>query len=98
VSSAEEGQPLQEKLEKAEHRLGAALGEVCDGGALTGGVRKPDTGELIRIDETLALASEAAKQALALRRRLRADARKTEAGSKSKKGQSGDQPPTERPG
>jgi hypothetical protein len=71
---SEENEPLREKLGKVEHRLEAALGEVCDD-ASGGGIRKPDTGELIKIDETLALASEAAKQAISIRRRLRADAR-----------------------
>jgi hypothetical protein len=71
----EETDPLRGKLEKAEHRLEAALGEVCEDDASVAGVRKPNTGELIRIDETLALASEAAKQAISLRRRLRRDAK-----------------------
>jgi hypothetical protein len=63
-------QPVREKLEKAEHRLEAAMGEVCDDTS-RGGVRKPDTGELIRMDETLTLAAQAAKQAIILRRQLR---------------------------
>ena len=66
----EQNDPLRGKLEKAEHRLEAALGEVCEEPSI-GGVGKPNTGELIRIDETLALASEAAKQAISLRQRLR---------------------------
>jgi hypothetical protein len=66
----EEGNEITDKLDKVEHRLAAALGEVCEDTPVTG-VRKPDTGELIRIDETLALASEAAKQAISLRRQLR---------------------------
>jgi hypothetical protein len=61
---------INDKLGKAEHRLAAAIGEVCDDTSVTG-VGKPDTGELIRIDETLALASEAAKQAISLRRQAR---------------------------
>jgi len=65
--------PLRRKLDQAEQRLEAALGEVCEDPPL-GGVRKPDTGELIRIDETLALASEAAKQAIALRRQAKKNA------------------------
>jgi hypothetical protein len=66
----DENEQVNEKLEKAEHRLAAALGEVCDDSTVTG-VAKPDTGELIRIDETLALAGEAAKQAISLRRQRR---------------------------
>jgi len=62
--------PLRRKLDKVEQRLEAALGEVCEDPSMSG-VRKPNTGELIRIDETLAIASEAAKQAIALRRQAR---------------------------
>ena len=72
--SDEKGQ-LRGKLDQVENRLQAALGEVCEDSSVTG-VRKPDTGELIRIDETLALASSAAKQAIILRRRLRAEGKK----------------------
>jgi hypothetical protein len=67
--------PVRRKLDQAEQRLEAALGEVCEDPPV-GGVRKPDTGELIRIDETLALASEAAKQAIALRRQAKKNATK----------------------
>lgn len=73
--AADETDPVRGKLEQAEHRLQAALGEVCED-LSDSGVRKPDTGELIRIDETLAVASEAAKQAISLRRRLKSDGRK----------------------
>jgi hypothetical protein len=76
--SLDEADELQQKLSKVEHRLEAALGEVCDDTSLTG-VRKPDTGELIRIDETLALAGEAAKQAISLRRQLRKKPKKDSA-------------------
>jgi hypothetical protein len=71
--SGDETAPLREKLENAERRLEAALGEVCEDAAGGGSVRKPTTGELVLIDHTLAVASEAAKQAIALRRRLRAN-------------------------
>ena len=72
---SDEKDELRGKLDQAENRLQAALGEVCDDTPVTG-VRKPDTGELIRIDQTLALASDAAKQAISLRRRLRAEKKK----------------------
>lgn len=72
----EEGNEITEKLDKAEHRLAAALGEVCEDAPVSG-VGKPDTGELIRIDETLALASEAAKQAISLRRQRRKKPKKS---------------------
>lgn len=77
--SPNETDPLRGKLEKAENRLEAALGEVCEDTSVAG-VRAPDTTELIRIDETLALASEAAKQAISLRRRVvESDQKKTRA-------------------
>jgi hypothetical protein len=76
--SSSETDPLRGKIEKAEHRLEAALGEVCEDTGV-GGVRKPNTGELIRIDETLAIASAAAKQAILLRRRQDKDATKGQA-------------------
>jgi hypothetical protein len=74
----DETDPVRGKLEQAENRLEAALGEVCEDTSVTG-VRRPNTGELIRIDETLALASEAAKQAISLRRRLRSNAKSRQA-------------------
>ena len=79
---SEEKNDVRGKLDQAEHRLEAALGEVCDDTSITG-VRKPDTGELIRIDQTLALASDAAKQAISLRRRLRAEKQKGESKGES---------------
>lgn len=60
---------LQPQLEEQEARLSTALGQVCE-------LPPPDklnTGELIRVEETLALATEAAKEAVSLRRKLRAD-------------------------
>lgn len=85
--TSDESDPLHGKLEKAEQRLEAALGEVCEDPSLGGGVRKPDTGELIRIDETLSLASEAAKQAISLRRRLRTGANKGQADGATQPGE-----------
>jgi len=37
-----------------------------------------DTGELIRVEESLALAAEAAKEAVSLRRRMHADRQRTD--------------------
>lgn len=71
----EDKDELRGRLDQAEHRLEAALGEVCEDTSVTG-VRKPNTGELIRIDQTLALASDAAKQAISLRRRLHGEKKK----------------------
>jgi hypothetical protein len=79
--SLEETDPLRGKLERAENRLEAALGEVCEDPSLAG-VGKPNTAELIRIDETLAIASDAAKQAISLRRRVRRDEKASEGNDK----------------
>lgn len=61
-----EGQALQPQLDQAQKALEKALDEAC-------GVdlRRVNTGELIKIDETLAVASKAAKEAVSVRLRLR---------------------------
>ena len=61
-----EREAFQPALEQAQHTLEKALEEAC-------GVdlRRMNTGELIRIDETLAVASKAAKEAVSVRLRLR---------------------------
>lgn len=56
---------LHPELQDAERVLTETLGEVC-----ATRPEQADTGELIRIDETLAIASEAAKKAVSIRRRL----------------------------
>jgi hypothetical protein len=61
--------PLQPKLEQLEVRLESTLEEVCDDVS----VADAETSELIRIEEALAYASEVAKQAISLRRRIIAD-------------------------
>ena len=60
---------VQPKLHEMERRLSSALGEVCE----LPPPEKLNTGELIRVEETLALATAAAKEAVSLRRRMRAD-------------------------
>jgi hypothetical protein len=67
--TADRAAPLRPQLHEMEHRLEEALGEVCRLPAPT----KLNTGELIRVEETLALATEAAKEAVSLRRKIRAD-------------------------
>ena len=62
--------PLKPKLKEAEQQLDRTLEEVC---AAPTDASRLDTGELIRVEETLALAAEAAKEAVSLRRRLKAD-------------------------
>lgn len=61
--------PLRPQLKKAEQQLDQTLAEVCE----TETAARLDTGELIRVEETLALAAEAAKEAVSLRRRMHAD-------------------------
>src|SRR5689334_7447837 len=58
--------PLQPTLERAESRLKSALEEACETD-----VERVDTGELIRVEEVLAIANEAAKEAISVRRRQR---------------------------
>ena len=61
--------PLQPNLEQLEVRLESTLEEVCDDISIS----DAETSELIRIEEALAYASEVAKQAISLRRRIDAD-------------------------
>ena len=61
--------PLQPKLEQLEVRLQSTLEEVCEDVDIGG----TETTELIQIEEALAYASEVAKQAISLRRRIDAD-------------------------
>ena len=69
MSEPSESHPLTPALAETEQKLQLALEEVCDEPV----VESTDTGELIRIEEGLAVASEAAKRAISLRRRIRAD-------------------------
>lgn len=62
--------PLKPQLDEAHETLAQALEEACD----TNEIEKLDTGELIRIEEILSIASDAAKRAVSLKRRLRDDA------------------------
>ena len=57
---------LRPMLRAAEQELELRLHEVCEDQT----VSNESTGELIRLEETLTLAAEAAKQAISLRRRL----------------------------
>jgi len=62
--------PLQPDLREAAETLEKALAEACAAKA----ARDADTGELIKVEEMLALASEAARRAIAIRRKARLDA------------------------
>lgn len=61
--------PLRPQLQRVEQQLDRTLEEVCE----TPLAERLDTGQLIRVEESLALAAEAAKEAVSLRRRLHAD-------------------------
>lgn len=60
---------LEGALNNTELQLQAALDEVCEEVE----VQETPTDELIRIEETLAIACDAAKQAISLRQRIDAD-------------------------
>jgi len=61
---------LQPELREAAETLEQALAEACAAKA----AREADTGELIKVEEMLALASEAARRAIAIRRKARLQA------------------------
>lgn len=61
--------PLERSLVRTETQLQAALDEVCEDVE----IQRTQTDELIRIEETLAIASDAAKQAISIRQRIEAD-------------------------
>jgi hypothetical protein len=67
--------PLVPELREAERLLETTLEEACASPPAT----KADTGELIRVDELLETASDAAKRAISLRRRRGADKAKRSA-------------------
>lgn len=69
MSDDEQHHPLRPALAATELKLQSALEEVCDETV----VQNTDTDELIRIEEALADASEVAKRAISLRRRIGAD-------------------------
>ena len=65
----EDKHPLHPSLRATESKLKEALEEVCEDTE----VHEQDTGELIRIEETLDAAREEAKRAISLRRRIKRD-------------------------
>ena len=65
----EEDHPLRPSLAATELQLQEALEEVCDETV----VQSVETDELIRIEESLSIASEAAKKAISIRQRIDAD-------------------------
>ena len=73
-----EPEQLRPALERAQHELGARLAEACEDHA-------PDesTGQLIKLEELLSDAAQAAKEAISIRRRLSADRRTDAPGTES---------------
>jgi hypothetical protein len=69
VSDHDEHHPLRPTLAATELQLQSALEEVCEETV----IEEAPTDELIRIEETLAVASDAAKRAISLRRRIDSD-------------------------
>jgi hypothetical protein len=65
--------PRRPDLREAAETLEQALTEAC----ATRSAHKADTGELIRVEEMLAVASDAARRAISIRRRARHDAEST---------------------
>ena len=65
---SEGSQSLKPELERAKSTLKTALGEAC-----RADLEHADTGELIHIEEVLAIANEAAKEAISVRRRIRTE-------------------------
>ena len=63
--STHQSEQLQPALERAKATLKTALDTAC-----TTNVERADTGELIRIEEMLAIANEAAKEAISVRRQM----------------------------
>jgi hypothetical protein len=62
-------EPLRAELRKTEEELEQALDEACAAPPAT----EVDTGELIRVEEMLEVATDAAKRAVSLRRRRSVD-------------------------
>ena len=82
-------EPLKPKLQEAEQQLDRTLEEVC---ATPTAAARLDTGQLIRVEESLALAAEAAKEAVSLRRKLKAERDRGGAPS-ARPSTGGDEPP-----
>lgn len=65
LERAASNDPDRAKLDEVQDRLNETLEEVCDAPA----AEMLDTGELIRVEESLAIAADAAKEAVSLRRK-----------------------------
>jgi hypothetical protein len=69
-------EPLASELREAETTLKSTLDAAC-----ASDVSRADTGELIRVEEMLAIASDAAKRAISIRRRRGHDDEELEPGA-----------------
>lgn len=69
MAESEMNHPLRRTLAVTELQLQSALEDVCDDVT----IHESETDELIRIEETLAIACDAAKRAISLRQRIDAD-------------------------
>jgi hypothetical protein len=65
--------PLRPQLHLVHERLQDSIDEVCDAPP----VEQVNTGELIKMEESLAIASEAAKEAVSIRRKMREELRRS---------------------
>lgn len=72
--AANKPEALRPELARAQKKLEAAMDEACD----EVDVKKANTAELIRIEESLAVASAAAKEAISVRQKLRLERDKEE--------------------
>lgn len=70
MSQRDPNHPLRLELVETQEQLQESLEEVCEDVS----IQTTPTEELIRIEETLAAASQAAKEVISLRRRLDQDA------------------------
>jgi hypothetical protein len=66
--SSNSSDPLQPALDDAKATLQEALDSACNAD-----IERLDTGELIRIEEVLAIANDAAKRVVSVKRRMRRD-------------------------
>ena len=73
MSERDPDHPLRQDLVVTQNQLQNALEEVCEDVTIAAA----PTQELIRIEETLSFAVEAAKQAISLRQRLDAESDST---------------------
>jgi hypothetical protein len=82
-------EPLRPKLQEAEQQLDRSLAEVCD---TPTAASRLDTGQLIRVEESLALATQAAKEAVSLRRKLKTDSARSGTDASQERETGGDTP------